>query len=116
MPAAGFKKACLRAIKWYSRKISPLFPARCKYYPTCSMYAFIAIQRFGVIRGSVLALLRLFRCRPWSSGGIDDVPQTFSVFYRFKWSKAHEEATLKPVITENRLCADLTREEPLPRE
>jgi putative membrane protein insertion efficiency factor len=80
----------VRAIRWYQRRISPLFPARCKYYPTCSHYAATAIERFGIIRGGALGLLRLLRCQPWVDGGVDDVPQKFSLFYRFSWSKANE--------------------------
>lgn len=63
----------------YKKIISPLFPARCKYYPTCSSYAVQAIGRFGVIRGSILAAWRLLRCNPWSEGGIDPVPEKFTL-------------------------------------
>jgi putative membrane protein insertion efficiency factor len=88
----------LRVLGWYHRRISPLFPARCKYYPTCSQYMEIAIRRFGAFRGILLGLLRLLRCQPWVQGGIDDVPHRFSLFYRFRWSKAHEEPTTEPII------------------
>lgn len=91
------RRLMLAPIHWYQRFISPLFPARCKYYPTCSAYAVTAIARFGVIRGLPLAILRLCRCQPWVVGGIDDVPQRYSPFYRFKWSKAHEEPRLTPL-------------------
>lgn len=90
----------LRFIRWYQRAISPLFPARCKYYPTCSQYAVIAIRRFGFFRGGLLAFLRLLRCQPWVDGGVDDVPQKFSPFYRFSWSSAHEEPSLSPSLSE----------------
>ncbi|WP_081648084.1 membrane protein insertion efficiency factor YidD [Bifidobacterium minimum] len=86
----------IRMIRWYQRSISAGGPARCRYYPSCSVYAIDAIERFGAFRGFVLASLRLLRCRPWSNGGIDDVPQHFSVFYRFSWSRAHEEPRLTP--------------------
>lgn len=88
--ATAMSGVCVAAIRWYQRVISPCFPARCKYYPTCSSYALTAIERFGVIRGVALAAARLLRCQPWNTGGIDDVPATFSLFYRFTWSKAHE--------------------------
>lgn len=91
--ARGF----LRAIRWYQREISSKTPARCRYYPTCSRYAAEAIDRYGAFRGGVLAILRLLRCRPWSRGGIDDVPQRYSVFYRFSWSRAREEPRLTPL-------------------
>ncbi|RSX50138.1 cytosolic protein [Bifidobacterium callimiconis] len=90
-------RGMMLAIRWYQRRISPLFGPCCKYYPSCSRYAMTAIQQFGAIRGTILAILRLMRCRPWSRGGIDDVPQRFSIFYRFRWSKAHEEPRLTPL-------------------
>jgi uncharacterized protein len=55
----------------YSRLVSPLLPARCKYYPSCSQYAVESIRTFGVLRGSVLAGWRILRCNPWSRGGVD---------------------------------------------
>ncbi|NMN01011.1 cytosolic protein [Bifidobacterium sp. DSM 109958] len=84
------------AIRGYQRWISPLSPPRCRYYPTCSAYAVTAIRRFGALRGGVLAALRIARCWPWNPGGIDDVPRRFSLFYRFTWSKAHEEPRVTP--------------------
>lgn len=92
-------KLSVRMIRWYQRRVSPLFPARCKYYPTCSQYAVISVNRFGFFRGGLLAALRLARCQPWVDGGIDDVPQKFSLFYRFAWSRAHEERRTDPHLT-----------------
>ncbi len=57
----------------YQRVISPGIPRRCKYEPTCSRYAIEAIRRFGVLRGTVLAVWRVLRCNPWSYGGYDPV-------------------------------------------
>ena len=65
-------------IRFYKKFISPLSPPRCKYYPTCSSYALTAVQRFGAIRGSALAVWRILRCNPWSLGGIDHVPERFT--------------------------------------
>ena len=87
----------IRCIRWYQVRISAQTPPTCRYYPSCSNYALQAIRRFGALRGGILAILRLLRCRPWSRGGIDDVPQRFSVFYRFSWSRAHEEPRLSPL-------------------
>lgn len=58
-------------IRFYQRWISPAFPARCKYYPTCSEYALLAIRSQGYGRGIAMAIWRLVRCNPWSMGGID---------------------------------------------
>jgi uncharacterized protein len=57
----------------YQRVISPAFPRRCKYEPTCSAYAVQAIREFGILRGLVLAVWRLLRCNPFSHGGFDPV-------------------------------------------
>lgn len=57
----------------YQRAISPALPRRCKYEPTCSRYALEAIERYGVLRGTVVAGWRLLRCNPWSHGGYDPV-------------------------------------------
>ncbi|MBB2955861.1 hypothetical protein FHX77_001298 [Bifidobacterium commune] len=96
-PAA---RAILAAIRWYQRHISAGNPPCCKYYPSCSNYAVQAVTRYGAVRGGLLAALRLLRCRPWSNGGIDDVPQHYSVFYRFSWSRAHEEPRLTPLASD----------------
>ncbi|MEL7399429.1 MAG: membrane protein insertion efficiency factor YidD [Pseudomonadota bacterium] len=64
----------LAAVAVYRYAISPLFPSRCRYYPTCSAYADEAIRRYGVVRGGRLTLRRLFRCHPWGSHGVDPVP------------------------------------------
>jgi uncharacterized protein len=63
----------LAPIRAYQRFISPAFPRRCKYYPTCSDYAVQAVRRFGVLRGFILAAWRLVRCNPFSHGGYDPV-------------------------------------------
>ena len=57
----------------YQRLISPLLVPRCRYYPSCSQYAVEAIQRYGILRGLVLAAWRLLRCNPLSHGGYDPV-------------------------------------------
>ncbi|MFV0464175.1 MAG: membrane protein insertion efficiency factor YidD [Nostocoides sp.] len=49
-------------------------PPTCRFYPSCSTYAMTALERFGVLRGSWLALRRLGRCNPWNPGGVDHVP------------------------------------------
>jgi uncharacterized protein len=65
----------LLPLRAYQLLISPLLGQHCKYYPSCSEYAVQAIQRFGILRGLVLAGWRLLRCNPWSSGGYDPVEE-----------------------------------------
>ena len=57
----------------YRYTLRPLFPTTCKYHPSCSEYAVVALRRYGLFRGSVLAAWRLLRCNPWSRGGVDHV-------------------------------------------
>jgi putative membrane protein insertion efficiency factor len=65
----------MRLLRGYQRWISPAFGQRCRYYPSCSEYAIQAIQRFGILRGLVLATWRLLRCNPFSHGGFDPVDE-----------------------------------------
>ena len=67
-------KVFLFAITFYRRCVSPYFAPRCRYSPTCSRYAYEAIQTHGAILGGLLAALRLLRCNPFSAGGYDPVP------------------------------------------
>lgn len=60
-------------IRVYQRLLSPALGQRCKYYPSCSEYAAQAVERFGMLRGLILAGWRLLRCNPWSNGGFDPV-------------------------------------------
>jgi hypothetical protein len=50
----------------------------CVFHPSCSEYTYQAIERFGIIKGSLLGLYRIIRCNPFSKGGIDEVPKVFS--------------------------------------
>lgn len=61
-------------IWFYRTLISPLLPARCRFYPSCSAYALEAVRVHGATRGSWLAVCRLGKCHPFHPGGIDPVP------------------------------------------
>jgi hypothetical protein len=68
----------LALLAFYRRWLSPAFhslgPGGCRFQPTCSEYAAIAIATHGPLRGLALALWRLLRCHPFSRGGLDNVP------------------------------------------
>jgi putative membrane protein insertion efficiency factor len=62
-------------IRIYQWTVSPLLGPRCRFYPSCSQYALEAVQRFGVLKGGWLAVVRVGRCHPWQLGGFDPVPE-----------------------------------------
>ena len=69
------KRLLLSMISFYRHSISPLTPAHCRFNPTCSAYAYEAINKYGVLKGSFLALKRLLRCHPFYKGDpYDPVP------------------------------------------
>lgn len=69
------KKAFLFLIRFYQNAVSPYFPARCRFRPTCSAYAYEAVSKYGVIKGGWLTLRRLLRCHPFYKGNyFDPVP------------------------------------------
>ena len=70
----GARWSATALIRVYQLFISPIFPASCRYTPTCSAYAVEAIERHGVFRGSWLAAKRIARCHPYRPGGHDPVP------------------------------------------
>ena len=69
------KTLFLALIRFYQKHISPAFPARCRFSPTCSRYAYEAITKYGALKGGWLALKRLLRCHPFYKGDyFDPVP------------------------------------------
>lgn len=73
-----WKQVCRRLfllpVHFYRYCISPMFPASCRYTPTCSQYMLEAVEKYGVWRGGWLGLKRLLRCHPWGGSGYDPVP------------------------------------------
>ena len=65
----------IQLLKGYKYFISPLLGSRCRFYPSCSEYMMIAIERFGIIKGIALGTKRIARCHPGCEGGIDHVPE-----------------------------------------
>jgi hypothetical protein len=65
------KRSVARIFEMYKRFVSPLLPRSCRFTPTCSEYARLAVLRYGILRGSWMTLCRLARCQPLHPGGVD---------------------------------------------
>jgi len=72
------KSLVLAVLRGYKRWLSPMLGQRCRFHPSCSTYAAEAIERFGVIRGGWLGIVRLSKCHPFHPGGLDPVPDSLS--------------------------------------
>ena len=68
------RRILILLVRFYQVALSPLLPAACRYYPTCSAYAVEALERYGAIRGTWLTVKRIARCHPLRAGGYDPVP------------------------------------------
>ncbi len=65
----------LKIIRVYQKYLSPLLGPSCRFHPTCSEYAFQAIETYGVLRGGILAVKRVLKCNPWGGSGADPLPR-----------------------------------------
>jgi hypothetical protein len=65
------KQFLIKVIKFYQKFISPYLPKHCRFYPSCSEYSYLAIEKYGAFKGCFLGIQRLLRCHPWNRGGID---------------------------------------------
>lgn len=68
------KRLALALIRFYKRFISPALPPSCRFEPTCSVYTYQAIEKYGVIKGGMMGAKRIARCHPLNPGGYDPVP------------------------------------------
>ena len=73
-PLSAAGRVLVVLVQGYRRFISPMLPARCRFYPSCSAYALEALQLHGALRGSWLTVRRLSKCHPFHPGGFDFVP------------------------------------------
>lgn len=68
------RRLALWAIRAYQVVLSPSLGGACRFYPSCSQYTYLAVERFGVVKGIWLGLRRLLRCNPFFEGGFDPCP------------------------------------------
>jgi putative membrane protein insertion efficiency factor len=68
------RRVFLALIRFYRRRISPILPPSCRFYPTCSEYTYQAIEKYGALKGGWLGIRRIARCHPFHPGGFDPVP------------------------------------------
>ena len=74
------RKILIFIVRIYQALISPLFPPSCRYYPTCSSYMIDALKKHGPILGLIMGISRILRYNPFIRGGVDPVPDNFTVF------------------------------------
>lgn len=71
--ATILRMAVSLAPRLYHRLLSPFLPPACRFFPPCSVYTSVAIEKYGILKGLSLGFRRLFRCHPWNLGGYDPV-------------------------------------------
>lgn len=74
------KKILIGIVRGYQKFISPVLPPSCRYYPTCSTYFIDAVKKHGGILGTIMGIARILRCNPFVRGGVDPVPDNFTIF------------------------------------
>lgn len=73
------KRVLQKGVRGYQKYISPLSSPKCRYEPTCSAYALEALEKHGAVKGSLMAVGRICRCHPFVKGGVDPVPDYFTL-------------------------------------
>ena len=88
------RKILIFILRIYQTVISPLLPPSCRYYPTCSNYMIDALKKHGPILGLIMGICRILRCNPFIRGGVDPVPDNFTIF-----RNPHPERYEDPIIS-----------------
>lgn len=102
----------LLVVRFYIVFLSPIFGGACRFYPSCSNYAYEAVSRHGAWRGGLLAMKRLLRCHPFTQGGFDPVPEVIYAEAMLEQPKSSDGSSVelasqvkahrptRPVVTE----------------
>ena len=70
-PKPIIKEIVLKTIKFYQAAISPIFGKVCRFWPSCSEYSYLAVKKYGILKGLGKGLKRILKCHPWNAGGVD---------------------------------------------
>ncbi|WP_251717738.1 membrane protein insertion efficiency factor YidD [Lactobacillus agrestimuris] len=89
------RKILIILVRGYQLFISPILPPSCRFYPTCSNYMIDALKKHGFILGLIMGIFRILRCNPFNRGGVDPVPDEFTIF-----RNKHPERYEDPIIAE----------------
>jgi putative membrane protein insertion efficiency factor len=73
LTAVPVRRLLIGLIQIYRRFLSPMLPPTCRYEPSCSLYTVQAIEKYGVLKGLFMGILRVLRCHPFARGGFDPV-------------------------------------------
>lgn len=87
------RKVLIFLVEIYKKVISPILPDSCRYYPTCSTYMIDALKKHGAVLGLIMGIFRILRCNPFVRGGVDPVPDNFTIF-----RNPHPERCEDPII------------------
>lgn len=85
------RRGLVAFVRLYQIALSPLLPPSCRYTPTCSQYAILALRRYGALRGSILAVWRILRCNPFGGHGYDP-PRWFTESRDLRPGEPHADA------------------------
>ena len=88
------QRVVLQLLRGYKWALSPMFPPACRYVPSCSEYAMEAVERYGAVRGGLMALARLARCHPFAHGGYDPVVRKTASEIKTCEATTHDQATI----------------------
>ncbi len=96
------RQLLIKLVQFYQKAFSPLLPDSCRYWPTCSNYMIAAIRQHGAGLGLIMGLARILRCHPFIRGGVDPVPDHFTIFRNKHPEKYEDEIIARTFHTERK--------------
>lgn len=96
------KQAFINLVIFYQKYISPGLPKNCRYYPTCSAYMIEAVQKHGLVSGFLMGMARIIRCNPFNKGGLDPVPEKFTILRNKHLKKSEYEQLVREIYTQSK--------------